>query len=101
MARQTFGCWRQADSSISAPNETGLATLEWVYPAENLAVAGPAPAKSAKPPPEPSAPERGPLVHIRIVDRDRLLHHALVVLSEGSSLRLAEAVSGKGVKPLE
>ena len=32
---------------------------------------------------------------------DRLLHHAHLVLTEGSSLRLAEAVAGKGVKPLE
>lgn len=31
---------------------------------------------------------------------DRLLHHAHVVLTEGSSLRLAEAMAGKGVKPL-
>ena len=32
---------------------------------------------------------------------DRLLHHAHLVLTEGNSLRLAEAVAGKGVKPLE
>ena len=32
---------------------------------------------------------------------DRLLHHAHLVLTEGSSLRLAEAIAGKGVKPLE
>ncbi len=32
---------------------------------------------------------------------DRLLHHAHLVLTEGSSLRLAEAVAGKGVKTLE
>lgn len=31
---------------------------------------------------------------------DRLLHHAHVVLTEGSSLRLAEALAGKGVVPL-
>jgi DNA replication protein DnaC len=30
---------------------------------------------------------------------DRLLHHAHVVLTEGSSLRLSEALSGKGVAP--
>ncbi len=28
---------------------------------------------------------------------DRLLHHAHLVLTEGTSLRLAEATSGKGV----
>jgi DNA replication protein DnaC len=32
---------------------------------------------------------------------DRLLHHAHLILTEGNSLRLAEAVAGKGVKPLE
>ncbi len=31
---------------------------------------------------------------------DRLLHHAHVVVTEGSSLRLAEATAGKGVVPL-
>ena len=31
---------------------------------------------------------------------DRLLHHAHLVLTEGTSLRLAEALAGKGVIPL-
>ncbi len=31
---------------------------------------------------------------------DRLLHHAHVILSEGESVRLADAMSGKGVVPL-
>ncbi len=31
---------------------------------------------------------------------DRFMHHAHVVLTEGSSLRLAEAMAGKGVVPL-
>jgi DNA replication protein DnaC len=31
---------------------------------------------------------------------DRLLHHAHIVLTEGTSLRLAEATTGKGVIPL-
>jgi DNA replication protein DnaC len=31
---------------------------------------------------------------------DRLMHHAHVVLTEGSSLRLADALAGKGVVPL-
>jgi DNA replication protein DnaC len=31
---------------------------------------------------------------------DRLLHHAHIVLTEGSSLRLADATSGRGVMPL-
>ena len=31
---------------------------------------------------------------------DRLMHHAHMVITEGGSLRLAEALSGKGVKPL-
>ena len=31
---------------------------------------------------------------------DRLLHHAHVIITDGSSIRLAEALAGKGVKPL-
>ncbi len=31
---------------------------------------------------------------------DRLLHHAHVVLTDGESVRLADATSGKGVMPL-
>jgi DNA replication protein DnaC len=31
---------------------------------------------------------------------DRLLHHAHIVLTEGNSLRLTQATTGKGVKPL-
>ncbi|OIJ86751.1 hypothetical protein BIV23_43500 [Streptomyces monashensis] len=31
---------------------------------------------------------------------DRLLHHAHIVLTEGSSLRLTQATSGQGVIPL-
>ena len=31
---------------------------------------------------------------------DRLLHHAHIVLTEGTSLRLAEATAGKGLIPL-
>jgi DNA replication protein DnaC len=31
---------------------------------------------------------------------DRLLHHAHLILTEGTSLRLAEATAGKGVTPL-
>jgi len=31
---------------------------------------------------------------------DRLLHHAHVVLTEGQSVRLADAMAGKGVVPL-
>jgi DNA replication protein DnaC len=32
---------------------------------------------------------------------DRLLHHAHVIVTEGESVRLADATSGKGVKPLD
>jgi hypothetical protein len=31
---------------------------------------------------------------------DRLLHHAHLILTQGTSLRLAEATTGKGVTPL-
>lgn len=32
---------------------------------------------------------------------DRLLHHAHVVITEGDSQRLAEAMTGRGVMPIE
>ena len=40
-AGKTFASWRAADSSIPPGTQTGLATLEWIGRAENLAVAGP------------------------------------------------------------
>src|SRR4029450_9153433 len=40
-AGKTFASWREADSSIPPGTQTGLATLEWVGRAENLAIAGP------------------------------------------------------------
>jgi DNA replication protein DnaC len=40
-AGKTFASWRQADSSIPAPTQQALATLEWIGRAENLAVTGP------------------------------------------------------------
>ena len=40
-AGKTFDSWRETDSSIPSGTQTGLATLEWVGRAENLAIAGP------------------------------------------------------------
>jgi IstB-like ATP binding protein len=40
-AGKTFDSWREADSSIPPGTQSGLATLEWIGRAENLAVAGP------------------------------------------------------------
>jgi DNA replication protein DnaC len=40
-AGKTFASWREHDSSIPAPAQHALATLEWVTRAENLCVAGP------------------------------------------------------------
>jgi DNA replication protein DnaC len=40
-AGKTFASWRETDSSIPPATQTGLATLEWVSRAENLAIAGP------------------------------------------------------------
>lgn len=31
---------------------------------------------------------------------DRLLHHAHLILTDGDSIRLADAMAGKGVMPL-
>jgi DNA replication protein DnaC len=38
---KTFATWRPGESSIPAPTQQALSTLEWVGRAENLAVAGP------------------------------------------------------------
>lgn len=40
-AGKTLDSWREADSSIPVPTQSGLATLEWVGRAENLAISGP------------------------------------------------------------
>jgi DNA replication protein DnaC len=181
---KTFDSWRPEDSSIPAPSQSALRTLEWVGRAENLAFAGPSgtgkshfvealghtvidngmrvawftlesltlavgrakiDATVAKViaricrselivvddigqlPAGQDAAE----AFYRVVDAayerrsvavtsnlhpsgfdtimpkalatatvDRLLHHAHVVITEGNSLRLAEAIAGKGVVPL-
>lgn len=181
---KTLDSWDQTASSIPAPTQSALATLEWVGRAENLAVCGPSgtgkshfvealghaaidaglrvswftletltatigrakvDASIAK---TVAKITRADLVVVddigmlpagqdaaeafyRLVDAayekrsvavtsnihpsgfdtimpktlatatvDRLLHHAHVVLVEGSSHRLAEATAGKGVTPL-
>jgi DNA replication protein DnaC len=40
-AGKTFATWRPGESSIPAPTQQALSTLEWIGRAENLAVAGP------------------------------------------------------------
>jgi DNA replication protein DnaC len=183
-AGKTFESWRETDSSIAPGTQTGLATLEWVGRAENLAVAGPSgtgkthfvealahkvidsgmrvswftleslTAAIGKATVDGSVSRtiaritRAELIVIddigmlpagqaaaeafyRVVDAayerrsiavtsnlhpsgfdtimpktlatatvDRLLHHAHVVLTEGTSLRLTEATAGQGVVPL-
>jgi DNA replication protein DnaC len=183
-AGKTFESWRETDSSIPPGTQTGLATLEWVSRAENLAVAGPSgtgkthfvealadkvidegmrvswftleslTAAIGRATVDGSVARtiaritRAELIVIddigmlpagqaageafyRVVDAayerrsiavtsnlhpsgfdtimpktlatatvDRLLHHAHVVLTEGTSLRLSEATAGRGVVPL-
>ncbi|MEU7283454.1 IS21-like element helper ATPase IstB [Streptomyces sp. NPDC045431] len=181
---KTFDSWREADSSIPAPTQQALMTLEWVARAENLAVAGPsgtgkshlAEALANKAIDEgmkvawftlesltahlgratvdntvskavakitrcdlivvddigmlPSGQAAAEAFY-RVIDAayerrsvmvtsnlhpsgfdsimpktlataavDRLLHHAHIVLTEGSSLRLTQATTGQGVVPL-
>lgn len=184
-AGKTFDSWRETDSSIPPATQTGLATLEWVHRAENLAIAGPSgtgkthfveaiahgvinagmrvswftleslTAAIGRAVVDGSIARtvaritRADLIVIddigmlpagqaageafyRVVDAayerrsvavtsnlhpsgfdtimpktlataavDRLLHHAHVVLTEGTSLRLTEATTGKGVLPLD
>jgi len=38
---KTFATWQPTDSTIPAPTQQALSTLEWIGRAENLAVAGP------------------------------------------------------------
>jgi DNA replication protein DnaC len=181
---KTFESWRGADSSIPAPTQSALQSLEWVGRAENLAVTGPSgtgkshfvealghavidagkrvawfsletlTATLARAKVDASVTKvvaricRADLVVIddigmlpagqeaaeafyRVVDAayerrsvavtsnlhpagfdtimpktlataavDRLLHHAHLVVTEGSSLRMAEAMAGKGVVAL-
>lgn len=183
-AGKTFDSWRERDSSIPPATQSGLATLEWVHRAENLAIAGPSgtgkthfveaiahavinagmrvswftletlTAAIGRAAVDGSVAKtvqritRADLVVIddigmlpagqaageafyRIVDAayerrsvavtsnihpsgfdtimpktlataavDRLLHHAHVVVTEGTSLRLTDATNGKGVMPL-
>ena len=183
-AGKTFDSWRQTDSSIPPATQTGLAALEWVHRAENLAIAGPSgtgkthfveaiahavidtgmrvswftleslTAAIGRAVVDGSVARtvqritRADLIVIddigmlpagqaageafyRVVDAayerrsiavtsnlhpsgfdtimpktlataavDRLLHHAHVVVTEGTSLRLTEATTGKGVMPL-
>jgi DNA replication protein DnaC len=183
-AGKTFQSWREQDSSIPPGTQTGLATLEWVGRAENLAIAGPSgtgkthfvealahkvidtgmrvswftleslTAAIGRATVDGSVARtiaritRAELIVIddigmlpagqaageafyRVVDAayerrsiavtsnlhpsgfdtimpktlatatvDRLLHHAHVVLTEGTSLRLSEATAGRGVVPL-
>jgi DNA replication protein DnaC len=184
-AGKTLESWREGDSSIPPGTQTGLATLEWVGRAENLAIAGPSgtgkthfvealahkvvdagmrvswftletlTAAIGRASVDGSIAKtiaritRAELIVIddigmlpagqaageafyRVVDAayerrsvavtsnlhpsgfdtimpktlatatvDRLLHHAHVVLTEGTSLRLSEATAGRGVMPLE
>jgi DNA replication protein DnaC len=181
---KTFDTWRPEDSSIPAPSQSALRTLEWVGRAENLAMAGPSGTGKShfvealghavidngmrvswftlesltlnvgRAKIDASVAKvitricRSELIVVddigqlpagqdaaeafyRVVDAayerrsvavtsnlhpsgfdtimpkalatatvDRLLHHAHVVITEGNSLRLAEAIAGKGVVPL-
>lgn len=183
-AGKTFDSWREQDSSIPPATQSGLATLEWVHRAENLAIAGPSGtgkthfveaiahavinagmrvswftleslttaigravvdgsvARTVQRITRadlividdigmlPAGQAAGEAFY-RVVDAayerrsiavtsnlhpsgfdtimpktlataavDRLLHHAHVVLTEGTSLRLTDATNGKGVMPL-
>jgi DNA replication protein DnaC len=184
-AGKTFESWREPDSSIPAPTQSALRTLEWVGRAENLALTGPSGTGKShfvealahavidagmrvswftlesltltigRAKVDASINRvvaricRSELIVIddigqlpagqdaaeafyRVVDAayerrsvavtsnlhpsgfdtimpkglatatvDRLMHHAHLVVTEGGSLRLAEALAGKGVVPLE
>jgi DNA replication protein DnaC len=184
-AGKTFESWRDHDSSIPAPTQSALRTLEWIGRAENLAVTGPSGTGKthfvealahavidagmrvswftlesltvtiARAKVDASinravarichselividdigqlpAGQDAAEAFYRLIDAayerrsvavtsnlhpsgfdtimpkslatatvDRLMHHAHVVVTEGGSLRLAEALAGKGVVPLE
>jgi DNA replication protein DnaC len=117
---KTFATWDPTHSSIPAPTQAALRTLEWVRRRENLVVCGPS-----------GTGKTFFLEALRLVDAayerrsvavssnlhpagfdelmpktlatatvDRLLHHAHVCVTQGDSVRLAQATAGQGVVPL-
>jgi hypothetical protein len=69
-AGKTFESWREHDSSISTPTQTGLATLEWVSRAANLGIAGPSgtPRPTSPPPASRSTPASRLSVYLTSLD---------------------------------
>ncbi|MFF3748520.1 ATP-binding protein [Streptomyces kronopolitis] len=110
---KTLGSWRAEDSTIPEPTQNSLTTLEWIGRAENLVIAGPSGTGKSQ---IDAAYERRSIavtsnIHPSGFDTimpktlagastDRLMHHAHLVTTSGDSHRLAEALAGKGVVPL-
>ena len=128
---KTFDAWDEQLSSIPAPTQRALRTLEWLDRHENIVVCGPSGTgkRHVLEALGHAAIDRGAHVSCfsldtlsQIVRRgraddstsrairktiananatvDRLLHHAHVVLTTGDSIRLTQATTGDGVKPL-
>lgn len=110
---KTFDAWDPAISSVPTPTQQSLRTLEWVHRRENLVVCGPSgtgktfllealgqhAVEQGCKVAWFSLEDVGVLLRRHRAD-DRLLHHAHVCQTSGDSVRLTQALSGKGVTPL-
>jgi DNA replication protein DnaC len=98
--RKTFESWREDASSIPVQTQRALMTLEWISRAENLADAAYETRSVAITSNiHPSGFDTIMPKALASPTVDRLLHHAHIVITEGESQRLAEAMGGKGVEP--
>jgi len=120
---KTFAAWDPTLSSIPAPTQSALRTLEWIHRRENLVVCGPSGTGKTfllealgQQAVEDAAYEKRSIalssnLHPAGFDElmpktmatatvDRLLHHAHVCQTSGESVRLTQAMAGKGVNAL-
>ena len=120
---KTFEAWKPKLSSIPAPTQAALRTLEWIARRENLVVVddigllavGPDAAEGLYRLVDAAYERRSvalssnlhPSGFDEIMPKtlatatvDRLLHHAHICITQGESVRLAQATAGKGVVPL-
>ena len=120
---KTFDAWKPQASSIPAPTQQALRTLEWIGRRENLVVVDdigllPVAADAAEglyrlvdaayekrsiavsSNLHPAAFDELMPKTLATATVDRLLHHAHVCQTSGDSIRLSQALAGQGVRPL-
>ena len=108
---KTFDAWTPEASSIPAPTQAALRTLEWLRRRENLVVCGPSGtgktfllealgSVAVSSNLHPAAFDELMPKTLATATVDRLLHHAHVCQTSGDSVRLSQALAGQGVRPL-